>query len=632
MRADIDMHPLGLARADTLLRLLARAAERCPDAHAILAPRRAPLRFHQLLRHIRETISALNDLGLGPADRVALALPEGPELAVALLATASGAAAAPLDPASPKNEAAVLLRDLKADALIVPNGTDVPARRVAVDRGLLVIELTPAAQAEAGRFVLNCAKRERPPIRASLPGPDDVAVLLHTSGTTGRPLLAPLTQANICASAWAFKDAFELSANDRCLNLMRMYHISFLGNLIASLAAGGSVICPPGFQADQFFAWLDELGPTWYMAVPTMHRAIRERAAAHADAIARSRLRFVRSGAATLPADLASELEEMFGAPVTLGYGMTEASPLVTAVPLPPRRRKPGSVGIAAGTEIAIMGEGGEVLPPELPGEIIVRGPNVFHGYDGDEAANREAFTADGWFRTGDLGYLDDDGFLFLVGRLKELINRGGTKIAPQEVEGALLAHPSVCQAVAFAMPDERLGEDVAAVVVLRPGFITTEAELRRFVAHRLAPFKVPRRVVFADDLPTSPTGKIRRVCLAEELGLLPASTNEIESPHEFVAPRTPIEEVVAEVYAEVLGLARVGSEDDFLGLGGDSLLATQVAARLRRVLGVELPVGAIFAAPTVAGLAYLVEDLLIQEVERLPDAEAGPLLSSPRA
>ncbi len=602
------------AAATTIPRLLAAAAERVPEAPALLAPGSAPLTFRQLRVQVDATARTLNALGLGRGDRVAVALPDGPEMAVAFLAAATAATAAPLNTAATIGECARLMSELPARAVIVPAGDGVSARTAAAERGIPVVEVVVAAAAPAGCFALrgSCVSEAA---GVAEPTPDDVALVLPTSGTTGEPRRVPLTHGNVCASALANRDALALTPADRCLNVTPMRHVSHLGIIVASLAAGSSLVCVPGFDATRFFAWWDAFRPTWYMAVPAMHRAILERTPAAAATIARCRPRFIRSGAAPLPVEMLTELEAVFAAPVIEGYGLTETAPIVTSNPLPPRPRKAGSVGLATGCAVAIVSEDGVPLPAGQRGEIVVRGPNVMPGYEDDPAANAAAFTADGWLRTGDEGHLDEDGYLFLSGRLKEAINRGGEKVAPGEVEAVLLTHPAVAQAVAFAVRDERLGEEVAAAVVPRAGHAVTETELRGWVAVRLAPSKVPRRVVCLDELPTGLTGKVRRIGLARALGLAPSARAAVPA-EEPVLPRSEAEGLVAGIWAEVLGRERVGVDEDFLALGGDSIGAARVVARLRRALGLELSVGAFFDAPTVAAMARVIEEMVVRGVE----------------
>jgi acyl-CoA synthetase (AMP-forming)/AMP-acid ligase II len=589
----------------TVARIIVEQAEAMPEAAAVGAPGRPPLTYARLRDQIDDVVRALTGLGVRRGDAVAIVLPNGPEMAVAFLAVASCAAAAPLNPAYRAEELDFYLGDLDPRLLVVQSGIDTPAAAVARARGIPVVELSPLAGEAAGRFVLR-GTAAPPAATAVYAEPDDVALLLHTSGTTSRPKMVPLTHANLCASALGIGAALELSAADRCLNVMPLFHIhGLVGAVLSSLAAGASVVCTPGFYAPRFFEWLAEVRPTWYTAVPTMHQAILARASAHREAIAGAPLRFVRSSSAALPPQVLAELEEVFGAPVVEAYGMTEASHQMASNPLPPRPRKPGSVGVAAGPDVAVMDDAGRLLPAGATGEVVIRGASVTPGYLNNPAANESAF-AGGWFRTGDQGHFDPEGYLFLTGRLKELINRGGEKISPREVDEALLDHPAVAQAVAFALPHPALGEEVAAAVVLAAGASATERELREHVATRLADFKVPRQVVFLPELPKGPTGKLQRIGLADRLGLasLPAPAAATGDAAPFVAPGTALEEAVAALWAGVLGVPRVGMDDGFLELGGDSMLATQLISRVYDAFGVEYSFLDLFEAPTPAGMA----------------------------
>ena len=344
--------------------------------------------------------------------------------------------------------------------------------------------------------------------------------MLHTSGTTSRPKIVPLTQANVTASASHIRDSLALTPVDRCLNIMPLFHIhGLIAAVLSSLSAGAHISCSPGFNALKVFQWFAEVKPSWYTAVPTMHQAILDRAPRNAEIVAGMDLRFARSSSSSLPPQVMAALEETFGCPVIEAYGMTEAAHQMASNPLPPLARKPGSVGLAAGPEVAVMASDGALLGAETVGEIVIRGPNVTAGYENNPTANAEAFTH-GWFHTGDQGVLDGDGYLRITGRLKEIINRGGEKISPREVDEVLMDHPAVSQVVTFALPHPKLGEDVAAAVVLRDGRSATDRELRDFTATRLADFKVPRKLVFLDEIPKGATGKLQRIGLAEKLGL----------------------------------------------------------------------------------------------------------------
>jgi acyl-CoA synthetase (AMP-forming)/AMP-acid ligase II len=302
---------------------------------------------------------------------------------------------------------------------------------------------------------------------------------------------------------------------------MPLFHIhGLMAPVLSSLSTGAEVVCTPGFNALKFFSWLDDVAPSWYSAVPTMHQTILARSSRNPDSVANARLRFIRSSSSSLPPQVLHAVEETFGVPVIEAYAMTEASHQMTCNQLPPGERKAGTVGIASGPEVAIMNADGDLLAVGETGEVVIRGPNVTPGYENNPEANAKAFT-NGWFRTGDEGVMDEDGFLSLTGRLKEIINRGGEKISPLEVDVALMDHPSIQQVVTFAVPHAKLGEEVAAAVVLREGAEAEPQEIRAFASERLASFKVPKTVLILDEIPKGPTGKPRRIGLAEQLGLV---------------------------------------------------------------------------------------------------------------
>ena len=504
-----------MAQPTDIAALLAQGGR---DDIAIAAPERAPLTYGGLRDQVARTGEALARAGVRAGDRVAIVLPNGPEMATAFLGVAAHATAAPLNPAYRADEFAFYLDDLGAKALILEDGAEGPVVEAAQRVGVPIIGLTPERGAAAGCFSLDI------PAGAGAAEGDgdrgDAALVLHTSGTTSRPKIVPLTGANLCASARSISGWLSLEPGERCLNIMPLFHIhGLMAGVMASLDAGSTVICTPGFNALRFFAWLDEMAPTWVTAVPTMHQAILARSPRNREVIARRRLRLLRSSSSSLPAPVMGELESVFDAPVIESYGMTEASHQMTSNPLPPAERRPGGVGFAAGPQVAIMDEAGRLLDPGAKGEVVIRGANVTHGYENNPEANAAAFTG-GWFRTGDQGVIDADGHLTLTGRLKEIINRGGEKIAPREVDDVLMAHPAVAQAVTFAMPHQKLGEDVAAVIVLREGAEAGERELRAFASESLADFKVPRTILFRDEIPKGATGKLQRIGLAEKLGL----------------------------------------------------------------------------------------------------------------
>ncbi len=509
--------------AETIRDLLAPHAA---DLPAILAPDRAPLSHGALRQLVDATLATLARLGIGRNERVAIVLPNGPEMATAFIALACGCTTAPLNPAYREEEFDFYLTDLRAKALVVLDGDETSAVAVARRQDVSILRLHAPGDRPAGWFELRPEADGADAIDGA-PQPaleDDVALVLHTSGTTSRPKIVPLLQRNLAASARHIRTTLALTPDDRCLNVMPLFHIhGLIAAVTSSLSAGASIYCTPGFNALRFFHWLEDAAPTWYTAVPTMHQAILPRAQRNPEVLAKSRLRLIRSSSASLPPQVMLALEETFGAPVIESYGMTEATHQMTSNPLPPAARKPGSVGIAAGPLVRICDDAGVFLDAGAEGEVVISGPNVTPGYEANPDANlKNFFEADGrrWFRTGDQGIMDAEGYLRITGRLKEIINRGGEKVSPLEVDEVLMDHPAIAQVVTFAMPHAKLGEEVACAVVLREGMVAVEQEIRTFASGRLADFKVPRRVVILAEIPKGATGKLQRIGLAQKLGL----------------------------------------------------------------------------------------------------------------
>ena len=449
--------------------IIERIAAGADDAPAIAAPERSSL-THGGLRHLMvDAAGQLNARGIGRGDRVAIVLPNGPEMATAFLAVAATATTAPLNPGYRADELDFYLTDIGAKAIVVAEDEAGPAVAVAERLGIGVIGSSRCATlppACSGWRAMRSGRRRRAGLRKPTtsrcccirPAPRRVRNWCRSATPTWRPRLRHIGA------------TLGLDADDRCLNIMPLFHIhGLIAAVLSSLAAGGSVFCTPGFNALRFFQWLGEARPSWYTAVPTMHQAILARAARNPDALAAASLRFIRSSSASLPPQVMAELEATFGCPVIESYGMTEAAHQMASNRLPPGMRKAGSVGAAAGPEVAIMAPDGQILKPGQIGEIVIRGPNVTSGYEKNPDANASAF-AHGWFHTGDQGVLDEDLYLRVTGRLKEIINRGGEKISPLEVDDVLMDHPAIAQVVTFAMPHDKLGEEVAAAIVLREG------------------------------------------------------------------------------------------------------------------------------------------------------------------
>ena len=582
----------------TTYQLLETRARQTPDAIAISSPERQSLTYKGLLSHVQTLAGQLNGLGFKRNDRIALVLPNGPEMTVAFVATITCATAAPLNPAFRANEFKFYLTDLKAKAVVMLADEASSVRQVASELGIVILELKPLHSAAAGMFTLETASdlayEKSDPIYAQA---EDIALISHTSGTTAKPKIVPCTQQNLMAGAALTGQSLNLDPSDRYLRIMPLSHTHGLVSTLAALSTGGTVFASPDFDPSKFFDWFNSFKPTWYSAAPTLHQAILEAAVSMKPDLPTS-LRFIRSSAAALPPRVLSKLESTFGVPVIEGYGLSESALYLTNNPL--GKTKLGSVGISVGSELQIMGREGELLSLGERGEIVVRGPNIISGYENNPVANANSFK-DGWFRTGDLGHLDAEGYLFLTGRIKEMVNRGGQKIAPLEVDEVLKAHPEVAEAVSFAVPHPTLGEDIAAAVTLHADAVSNAMDIRKFAIARLAPFKVPSQIVVVNEIPKGPTGKLQRITLAQELA------DQLTS--EFVHPRNWLEKQIATIWSEVLGVEQVGVNDNFFALGGQSLFAAQIATRIRRDLQLELTLNTLFETPTIGAIAELLLD-----------------------
>lgn len=602
--------------------LLAYYGRTAPGRNAILAPNRAPLTYGALRDLVTQAVSELRSLGVGPTDRVAVALPVGAETAAAILAVATAAVCVPLNPSFAADEWQRYFGDLQISTLLTHADMDSPSRGVAHVLGIPVVDLSLPPGEGPCAFKLRGSETRRVVSGAPAPDADSDAFILMTSGTTSRPKMVPLTHASVCRSAYNAGAALRLGSRDRLLNVLPLFHAhGLISGLLTALAAGSTVVCAPGFDPAAFFGWLTEFRPTWYTAVPSVHRALLSEAARRKQSLQQCSLRLIRSASASLPIDVLHDLESLFGVPVIETYGMTEAASQIAANPL--GRRKPGSVGKSAGAEIAIMDREGRRLAAGERGEIALRGPAITRGYDNDVVATEAAFR-DGWFLTGDLGYLDRDGYLFIVGRIKDVIKRGGQQVAPAEVEEVLLAHPDVVEAVAFAVPHERFGEDVAAAVVLRPDVEVSAQKLRNFVSERLARFKVPGLIRIVPEIPKSPSGKIRRSELPAALATTMPSAGG-KGAGKILPPHSELERHLAKTWADLLECDQIGIDQDVFALGADSLTVTQMLSRLRSHFGVDFVFKDVFDAPTVADLAVRIES-----AERNPAAASLSLRDTP--
>ena len=512
------------------------------------------------------------------------------------LAAASCATCAPLNPTYTFNEFKFFLSDLKTKILITDQKRNSPAIMAAQCLKIKIIDyslIKPGTakhqkkKESAGKNIKNCFSNL-----------NDVALMLYTSGTTNKPKIVPLTHNNIIASIKNISRVYKLSQKDRCLNFVPLYHVHGLLVALSTLANGGSLFCVP-FEKEKFYSRLNNFRPTWYTAVPALHRAIVSLAKENPKISAYRHLRFIRSSSAPLPRKIATDLEKIFKAPISESYGMTEATLQITANPLPPKKRQVGSVGQPFGLKIGIIDEDNKFLPPEKSGEIVIKGKNIFSKYKNNFKANKESFIK-GWFKTGDWGHIDNDGFLFISGRLKEIINRGGEKISPREIDEVFLEHPSVENAASFAIPHPALGEDIAIALIFKKNAATTEADLKKFAAKKLANFKIPSRIIKVKDLPAGPGGKLKRSALHEKFKHLLTI--------KYQKPFSKIEIILTQIWQEILGVKKIGINDNFFDLGGDSLKMTELINKINEYGWSFSPVE-IMNKPSISHLAKLIRN-----------------------
>ena len=581
----------------TLGQVIARTASRFPHQPAIVSTTFAPLTYHDLQRQLDNIRRQLRLAGLACNARIGVLMPNGPEAVLTIAAVACCSIAVPLDPRLSPAEIDQRHDMLRLNALLLPQGSASEARLER--RGLAIIEAAPAGHGQLG-LDIAVQVSDSPAIDAE-PDPGSPAFILQTSGTTAQPKLIPFSHSNMLAAAARLQAWFGLTLSDRCLSVSSPYYSHGLKvTVFTPLLTGGSIAVPAN-SAIALDEWLDVLRPTWYSASPTLHTAVLDKAKSLEDARAAHTLRFVVSGGAPLPKEVQDGLQRILGVPVLEHYGSSEAAQIATNLP-PPGPNRPGTCGQPWPDTVAIVGEDGHPLPAGERGEVWVRGPTVMSGYLDAPELNQAAFK-EGWFRTGDIGSLDKDGFLSLHGRLNELINRGGEKIAPAEVESALLRHPAIAEAAAFAIPHPRLGQDAAAAIVPHAGAQTTPAELRQFLQRELASFKVPRRILILDQLPKGATGKVQRRRLRESLdGLL---------GHQGAMPVPDVNKGPLDLEAELLTLWRrllkseaVTVDDDFFASGGDSLLAMEMLIEVERLIGHPVPETILFGAETIRQFA----------------------------
>jgi acyl-CoA synthetase (AMP-forming)/AMP-acid ligase II/thioesterase domain-containing protein/acyl carrier protein len=591
----------GDAPFKSIAELLELQAAQLGDSNALLAMGSAPLTYSQLWRLTTDMIGALEGIDLGRCSRVAIMLPDGQDLAAAILAVGACATAVPISTAEPRDQLQAILAVCQGLVVQRDSAAD-EARQIAASLGLPILEL-PLPLEAGGRFRLKGGAGDK----SWLAGPADDALLITTAGTTGAAKTLRLSQRHVCETAHLIGQSLQLSHADVCLNVMPLYHMHGIQMVLSSLMVGGSVVCLPGFSPAGFFDALAMFRPAWFSAVSAIHGAILASAPEHKQAILSNPLRLVRSGSDALSRSMLAELERVFQAPVVEGYLATDFG-FISSTSLDPVERKPGSVGRVTHRQVSIIGPEGNPLQAGEVGEITVWVPE----YGPRELGQTEDSTLPGWLGTGDLGFLDEDGYLSIVGRVKDVINRGGEKISPAQVDDVLLSHPAVAQAAAFGVPHPKLGEDVAAAVVIRSAGRVTERELRAFAAKRLARSRVPRRLIFVDSIPLTPIGKPARAELRRMHGdALKVERRPLSRTNRQLSP---LEQQLASIWQRLLGLESVGLNEDFFELGGESIIALQLVDEINRLFGLRVPISSLFQGTTIADLARLLADAPISD------------------
>jgi acyl-CoA synthetase (AMP-forming)/AMP-acid ligase II/acyl carrier protein len=579
----------------TFFDVIVSHAARDPDRAAIVSLGSKPLSYEKLVGQIKIISDTLRDGGVGHGSQVAIALPSGRESVISTVAIASCATCVPLNPHLSQNEFERELSRSRLDALVVPEWMDSPVRAAAESGSYALFEAAKSSRSPSGFEMRRIRPATRPQDGLQEISSRSAVLLLRTSGTTGTVKLVPVTHANMLDLASKMAGWFGLGPEDRAACLLSTYYAAGSKlNTLLPLMLGGSIAIPTGVRPERLSEWVYELRPTWFSAGPTLLLAILDELRSMRDLSLKGVLRFITSGSAHLPDRVRTDLEGLLDCPVLEVYGLTEAG-VMAANPAPPAKRKPGTAGLIATRELVIRGPTGASLSAGEVGEIFVGGPALMPGY-GDGRTPGEGLQ-DSWLRTGDLGFVDHDGFLTLVGRTNEIINRGGEKIAPNDVEKALLLHPCVREAAAFGVPHARLGENVAAAVTLQPGASTTPLELKAFLRSQLASFKIPQRIDIVPSLAKSHRGKVLKAELAKTVA---------DNPHRIELPETFLEQQILDIWQKLLQRADIGIDDDFFEAGGDSLLATQMLLEVEALLGHRISKSDVADASTIRQLAAI--------------------------
>ncbi len=572
-----------------------------PDHSALESPGQQALSYRDLQKQVLLVIKTLNSLGFGRNDRISVIMPGGPETAVLGIGIMAGFTHAPLNPQYKDPEFREMFSRLNVKAVLVQKNHETAARAAALSCNIPVIEITPEPD-KAGIFKIGDGIPEDK-ADALFAQPEDTVIVMQTSGTTSVPKVVPISQKQFCKAAYHYFSRLNLSEKDISLHIVAHFHIlGITHTLLAPLLGGGTVVCARDYISPDFLPLLKKFRPTFYCAAPAHHKGIlHELKKVPADELRHHSLRYIRSTSSPLPAPARKELETLLGVPVIESYAMTE-SPVIS-INMP---HKEGSAGIPLVESLVIMDEKGTILKTFENGEVAIRGDVVFSGYE-NAHENEYAFT-NGYFRTGDIGYLDNEGYLFLTGRKKELINKGGEKFSPQEIDAVLASYPGIREAMAFRIDDPVLGEDVA-VMVVRSDEMVSEHDLRRYLLDRLIQFKVPRRIFFVDEIPKGPTGKLLRYAGTERYKAGTIEEKQIpEVTIDRISPQVSLlEEKITEIWTGILDGQSLSPDDDFFNCGGNSLTAIELLIKIQRAFEVTFSPDMIYLYPTIRQQATLI-------------------------
>ncbi|MHA1661068.1 MAG: SDR family NAD(P)-dependent oxidoreductase [Promethearchaeota archaeon] len=572
---------------NTLYKIVKFWANKTPNAEAFDVIGKRAITYNNLYKEIKDTIARLSALGIKKNNRIAVVLPNNPEMAIIFLAVSSFATCIPLNPDFTKKELNFFLKKLKPHAILLPDNLDNPRVFLSAQKiKIIVAKIKFYKSFKIGIKEFKCDKKNitSKKIFVKLSKTSDIALIIHTSGTTADSKIVPLTHKNICTSARVKCDVLKITQKDQALNMMQLFNVHGISIMITSLMSGGKTIFVPAFNKEKFLGWLKRYKITWFSTTPTIIGEISNITDSKQE---NNKLRFIRSSAAILPPKIQSKIKFLFGVDIIDSYGMTEALEVACSY----LKKKIGSVGKATASEIAIVDKNNKFIKSDKIGEILIKGENVFHGYY--KQANKNYFYK-GWFRSGDLGYMDNDGFIFIVGRTKEIVNRGGNKIIPAEVDKVLMKHPFVKTAVSFSVPHSSLGEDLAVAIKLNKKL--TKKEVYDFMVNKLATYKIPRQILIVDKIPKSKTGKYQRHKLYNHF----KSYLKMENGKPF----NEIEETLVELWKEVLKMESISIFDNFFQLGGSSILVTQLQSKLDKIFPGKIKVADLFTYPTISELA----------------------------